>query len=239
MALVTQHWTDDVDVRDDADLRALLRDVADLAHEPVPPDQRAHDLDLILAATAPARATSPWRRRIRRALALTGVKIVLAGGVATAATTGLAATGTLPAPAQQFVHDIGARVGIGLPAAPGQLAKATDDPDDTGRDHAPGRVAESDPDVTPRDLAPGQVGRQDHAPPGLDPDRTSSGQDTERMPPGQDTERTPPSQDRERTPPGQPEVGPAEDGPAPEVPDNPAAPGRDRGNADDTRGGGR
>lgn len=223
MALVTHHWTDDVDVRDDADLRALLRDVADLAHEPVPPDQRAHDLDLIVAATAPATAgaTSPWRRRIRRALALTGVKIVLAGGVATAATTALAATGTLPAPAQQFVHDIGARVGIGLPAAPGQRARATDDTGDTGRDHAPGRVAESDPDVTPRDLAPGQVGRQDHAPPGLDPDRP------------------PPAQDPEPPPPGQPDVVPAEDGPAPEAPDNPAAPGRDRGNADETWGGGR
>lgn len=175
MALMTDSWTQDPQVREDRELRSFLDELATTATEPVDPVVRAETLEAMLAEAAARHAPTPaatWRRRARQVLAMTGVKVVLAGGVAAAATTGgLAATGTLPAPVQQFAHEVGQQIGIGFPAAPGQARKQDGDPDSTGRDHAPGQLqkTDDDPASTGRDHAPGQVGREDvPAPPGRD-----------------------------------------------------------------------
>ena len=158
-------WRDDPALRDDDALRGVLDGLAATTARPVPPAVRQDQVQAILAEVAGQRRTRPARRRVRSVLALTGVKVVLVGGVAAAGTTtGLATTGTLPAPAQQWAHEVGARIGVGLPAAPGQAAKVDGDPDSNGRDHAPGQVTKDDPDRNGRDAAPGQVGRDDGDP---------------------------------------------------------------------------
>lgn len=195
MALMTEPWTQDPQVREDRALRSFLDELASTASEPVDPVVRAETLEAMLAEAAARHAPAPaatWRRRARQVLAMTGVKVVLAGGVAAAATTGgLAATGTLPAPAQQFAHEVGQQIGIGFPAAPGQAKKQDGDPDSTGRDHAPGQLKQTDGDPatrTGRDHAPGQVGRDDvPAPPGRDrSDEVPPGlEKKDEVPPGQ------------------------------------------------------
>lgn len=160
MAPLTGHWTDDLDVRADPQLWAALTTLATTASQPVDPTTRAASLGAVLDE---ARASSPVprrRRRGRRVLALTTAQLVLLGGAtAAAATGGLAATGSLPAPVQQAVHEVGARVGIGLPAAPGRLARETGQP---ASELAPGRRASRDGDetTTGRTYAPGQLGRE-------------------------------------------------------------------------------
>lgn len=165
MADLTEHWHDDPDVRADPDLGRALTMLGTSGTAPLDPATRAASLERVLqAAQGVATAGTAPRRRGRRVLALTTAQLVLLGGAAAAATTGgLAATGSLPAPVQQVVHEVGARVGIGVPAAPGQLARGTGRP---ARDHAPGRRAATDGDdtTTGRTHAPGQVGRQDRRP---------------------------------------------------------------------------
>lgn len=153
-------WTTDPQVRDDDALRGVLEVLADQRARPVPADVRHRHLTAMLAEARPPVRRRGLRHRVRDVLALTGVKVALAVGVAAAGTTtGMAATGTLPDTAQQVAHEIGARIGVGVPAAPGQRKQADGDPDSTGRDHAPGQVARTDPDRRARDLAPGRVGR--------------------------------------------------------------------------------
>lgn len=162
-----EHWTADPLVRDDDALRGVLDGLSARAHEPLPDDVRRDQLQAVLAAAQDGASWTkrPLRRRVRDVLALTGVKVVLAAGVAAAGTTtGLATTGSLPAPAQQWAHEVGARLGVGLPAAPGQAAKTDGDPTTNGRDHAPGQLTRDDPDRNGRDAAPGQVGRTDDVP---------------------------------------------------------------------------
>lgn len=164
MESLTEPWTDDPEVRADPRLRAALDTLAATTSQPVDPATRADSLEAVLReAQAPAPART-GRRRPRRVLALTTAQLVLLGGAtAAAATGGLAATGSLPAPVQQVVHEVGARVGIGVPAAPGQVARETGQP---ARELAPGRRAatDGDPATTGRTYAPGQVGRQDRRP---------------------------------------------------------------------------
>lgn len=160
-----EHWTDDPEVRADPRLRSALTALASTASLPVDPTTRAEGLEAVLREVqASPPSDQRRRRRGRRVLALTTAQLVLLGGAtAAAATGGLAATGSLPAPVQQVVHEVGARVGIGVPAAPGHLARETGQP---ARDHAPGRRAATDGDdtTTGRTYAPGQVGRQDRRP---------------------------------------------------------------------------
>lgn len=159
---MTDRWTDDPQVQDDPALEAFLRDLSAHADGSVDPSVRTATLEAMLAAETPATTRGwSWGGRIRRTLGLTGVKLVLAAGVAAATTTGgMAATGSLPAPMQEFAHDLGRQLGIGVPAAPGQLQQSDDDPDTTGRDYAPGQLKKSDgdPDTTGRDHAPGHSG---------------------------------------------------------------------------------
>lgn len=72
-----------------------------------------------------------WRRRMLLAslLSTLAVKIALASVALATATVGLAATGSLPDPAQQVVSDVASRVGITLPAP-------ASDPAGTGGDGA-------------------------------------------------------------------------------------------------------
>lgn len=160
MADLTEHWRDDPDVRADPDLQRALTTLQATASAPLDPGTRADSLERVLRATRSATPGRLARRRGRRVLALTTAQLLLLGGATAAATGGLAATGSLPAPVQQVVHEVGARMGIGVPAAPGQLARETGQP---AREHAPGRRAATDGDdtTTGRTYAPGQVGRED------------------------------------------------------------------------------
>lgn len=162
--LMTDRWNDDPQVQDDPALGAFLRDLAGHADEDVDPATRASTLEVMLEVAARAPSTSrptPWARRARRVLGLTGVKVALVAGVAAATTTGgLAATGSLPAPIQSFAHDVGRQIGIGVPDAPGQQKQLTDEAD-TGRDFAPGQLKKSELGTTGRDHAPGQQGDED------------------------------------------------------------------------------
>lgn len=160
MASLTEHWTDDPDVRADPRLRAALTTLAATASRPVDPTTRADSLEAVLHEARTPTAGPRRRRRGRRVLALTTAQLVLLGGAAAAAATGgLAATGSLPAPVQQVVHEVGARVGIGVPAAPGHLARESGQP---ASDFAPGRRAATDGDgtTTGRTYAPGHAGRE-------------------------------------------------------------------------------
>jgi hypothetical protein len=231
MALMTEPWTQDPLVREDADLRALLDQLATTAREPVDPAVRARTIEAVLLEAAQRtrpEATPPWTTRVRRVLAMTGVKVLLAGGVATAATTGgLAATGSLPAPVQDAAHDLGERIGIGIPAAPGQVKKVDGDPDSTGRDHAPGQtIAPDAPDTAPgrqpSDGEPGSTGRDDAPGRTIAPDApgTAPGQDVrDGVEPGP-PEPAPGPTDRDEPPPGQdvredtPDGRAADEGPA-------------------------
>lgn len=169
MTTSDETWTTDPAIRDDDALRGVLDVLAAAARDPLPPHVRHAQVQALLAEVADGRRARPARRRVRSVLALTGVKVVLAGGIAAAGTTtGLATTGTLPAPAQQWAHELGARVGVDLPAPPGQAAKVDGDPDSTGRDHAPGQLKKDQPGTTGRDVAPGQVKKEEPAPAGGD-----------------------------------------------------------------------
>lgn len=157
---MTEPWTRDPLVREDAELRALLDRLASTATDPVDPATRAATLERLLAVVAERPApVPPWRRRAQQVMAMTTAKVALAAGVAAATTGGLAATGSLPDPAQQILHEVGQRIGIDFPAAPGQATQEAGDRD--ARDDAPGRVAreDGDPDTTGRSYAPGRVGR--------------------------------------------------------------------------------
>lgn len=171
-----QDWKEDPVNSGDTALHEVLDVLASEAGRPIPADVRARHLEAMLAevrATRPAvaPAPSPWGRRLRRAFALTGVKVVLVGSVAAATTGGLAATGTLPDPVQGVVHDLGERVGVGVPAAPGQLKKL--DGEDSAREFAPGQRKKVEGASDASDLAPGRQG--DPAVPGDAP--AGSGRD--------------------------------------------------------------
>lgn len=190
---MTDRWTDDLQVQDDPALEAFLRDLSVHADGSVDPSVRTATLEAMLATAAETPAATrgwSWGGRVRRVLGLTGVKLVLAAGVAAATTTGgLAATGSLPAPMQHFAHELGRQLGIGVPSAPGQLQQSDGDPDTIGRDYAPGQLKKSDgdPDTTGRDHAPGQSGDTGDRPPEQDvpvtPDEEGEGPD------GADAER--------------------------------------------------
>ncbi len=199
---MTDPWTQDPLVREDAELRALLDRLASTATDPVPPEVRAHELEGLLVAVSArtaSSATPPWRRRLRSLAAMTSAKVVLAAGVAVAGTGGLAATGSLPDAAQELAHDLGQHVGVGFPDAP-------DSPSRSGRDaheHAPGIKAT---DGTPaREHAPGQTGRDERGPNGPPEDVVTGRQDADRKPPA--------AKDA-----GRPDDGPPRRGEAPHAP---------------------
>ncbi len=177
----------------DDHLIAHLRDLTPT--EAVPPAVRAAHLEVMLAefarpVVAPKRRV--WRRRAAGLAGLTSIKLLLAGSVAVAATGGMAATGSLPAPVQRVAQDIGEAVGFDVPGPPGQAKKVDGDDSTTGRDYAPGQLKKADGDdtTTGRDYAPGQnrerPGNSGDAP-GQDPERTR-GNSAEA--PGHDPERT-------------------------------------------------
>lgn len=147
--------------------------------EAVSPAVRATHLEVMLAEfarPAPATTRRVWRRRAAGLAGLTSIKLLLAGSVAVAATGGMAATGSLPAPVQRVAQDIGEAVGFEVPGPPGQAKKVDGDDTTTGRDYAPGQLKKTDGDdtTTGRDHAPGQnrerPGNSGEAP-GQDPDR--------------------------------------------------------------------
>lgn len=219
---------------------------ADFAEEPTDAVASAH-LAAITTAAAEAAHTAPavasagavarWRMRVRSVLGLTVVKVGFSVGIAAAA-SGMAATGTLPAPVQRAVVDVADRIGFELPApAADRAATAGDPPGDTpaGEHDAPrdgvvpDDVPASDdlPEQAPMDEAPatdGEAPNDDRAP---DPDEPPARETPDRRP---DAPEAPPgpgagSDDRG------PESDAAERGPASDAADRvPAAdPGGKRG----------
>jgi hypothetical protein len=103
--------------------------------------EHAHTAPTVTPAASPV---ATWRRRLGLAGGISLGKVALAAGVAAAATGGgLAATGSLPAPAQQAVADVGDRLGIPFPAP----LDPADVPDQRRGDDAPVELAP--PEVTP------------------------------------------------------------------------------------------
>src|SRR5688572_254473 len=83
----------------------LERRLGALGREPVDPDTALRHRSAMAAVdAAPARSRFGWR-----AVAAAAVVGFLAGS------TGLAAAGTLPDPAQDLAHDVLARVGVDVP----------------------------------------------------------------------------------------------------------------------------
>lgn len=92
-----------------------------------------------VATPASAAPLAGWRRRLGLAGGLSLGKVVLVAGVAAAATGGgLAATGSLPAPAQQAIADAGDRLGIPIPPPRLEVVEPTEAPAD---DHGQAELA--------------------------------------------------------------------------------------------------
>lgn len=132
---------------------ALSRAGEDLCE--VPADVARGHVDAITAQavahahTAPAPRRGPgaswiaWRQRARRLAGMTAVKVALGAGVAAGTTGGLAATGNLPAPVQQFVSDGAGWIGIDLPAP------TTDEVEDAVDREGPDEQSDTDPGPQP------------------------------------------------------------------------------------------
>lgn len=226
----------------DAALAGALSRAGDELCE-VPADVARGHLDAITpqavahAHTAPAPHRGPgaswlaWRQRARRLAGMTAVKVALGAGVAAAGTTGgLAATGNLPAPVQQFVSDGAGWIGLELPAP------ATDEAEDAVEDReGPDEQFDTDagpqPDGPVRPVPPpapdgGDQDNRDDRP--VDPDAPAD----EDQPGPPDTA---PQPDDRPAPEQRPEPGDERPGPAeqPDSADAPAKPAPGPGRQDD------
>jgi hypothetical protein len=184
---VVEPWSDDPQVREDPALEGLLTVLRKEARRPVPPAVRYEHLAAVFeqaaALASPPRAPRRWAGRLA---ALTTSKVILAAGVAAASTSGLAATGHLPAPVQRLAHDVAEHVGLDLPLPPDGADAATAPPADeavaTARSHAPdvhAHTAPTDPGRSGEapgraDDLPGAPPRADGDPPGQGPERAET-----------------------------------------------------------------
>lgn len=104
------------------DLETFVRALRDAAQEEPSETTAARHLAMIAAesrARVPARRPRRTRRRVLTAVFSTlAAKVALGAVAAAAATGGLAATGSLPGPAQDAVASAFERVGIHMPGAP-------------------------------------------------------------------------------------------------------------------------
>ncbi len=196
----------------------------------VPNDVAATHLRAILAASAEV-GTSPttrdrWARRLRRVSAIGALKLAAGATAAVAATgSGLAVTGNLPDPAQQVVSDVGARIGLDLPApehdTPGDRE---DGQPGIGRGGVPGLIEDGGDTPGRSGDAPGHTDDDTRGRSGEAPGRTDDGEDA----PGRSGEAPgkPSEQGRSDEAPGKPDD-------AGEPADTPA---EDRGRADQAPG---
>lgn len=197
-----------------ADVRAAYRQ--DLPHDVAASHMRMILAEAAIAPTAPALGER-WSRYARRVAAIGAVKIALTATAAAAATgTGLAATGSLPAPAQTAVAEAAGLVGITLPTP------ALDVP-----------AARSDVGVTDRGVGEGGIGE------GGVPALIDDG-DTADLPGATDTAPGLHKEDgRPATPADDRPADPADERPEPATPDTPAkaddTPAADRPEPADSR----
>ena len=157
---VVEPWSDDPQVRENPALEGFLTVLHKEARRPVPPAVRYEHLAAVFEqAAAPAGPPRAPRRWAGRLAALTTSKVLLAGGVAAASTSGLAATGHLPAPVQRFAHDVAEHVGLDLPLPP-DVADLVVAPPALG----PAAAAQSDAHEVHAHTAPSDPGRSAEAP---------------------------------------------------------------------------
>lgn len=154
------------ELREDPDLAQVTDLLAQIRIETVRPPESAsratHLAALAQAHPTPPRRAAGSRRRLRLVFAAASMKVALVSTAAVAATGGLAATDSLPTPAQDALARIVAPLGIELPssASHGASTEAHEEsPAAPVLDHAPGQQAE--PHSPAAELAPGQLKRED------------------------------------------------------------------------------